>query len=116
MFLQEELEGKDSSEESESSSEEQESSDDEHTWTKEVKKQHRIISREHRQKELREAFENGKKDEETAGGQPKLYELRQGEEYKGMHSLNRKLNKYVYVGIKNEINSFQSYFRNVLQC
>lgn len=71
-------------------SEEEQSSDDEHTWTRDVKKQHRIIQREHRQRELRERKEA---EEEADKQQPKLFELRQGEEFKGLHSFKRKLNK-----------------------
>jgi ribosome biogenesis protein ENP2 len=84
--VEEELEGKNSSEES--SDEYEESSDDDHTWTKDVKKQYKIIQREHREKERLE-----EKEEEGAGKQPKLFELRQGEEYKGIHSLKKKINK-----------------------
>jgi ribosome biogenesis protein ENP2 len=84
--VEEELEGKNSSDES--SDEYEESSDDDHTWTKDVKKQYKIIQREHREKERLE-----EKEEEGAGKQPKLFELRQGEEYKGIHSLKKKINK-----------------------
>ncbi|KAJ8975119.1 hypothetical protein NQ317_003601 [Molorchus minor] len=72
---------------------EDESSDGEHTWTQEVKKQHRIIQREHRRKELQESLEELAKEREENQKQPKLFELRQGEEYKGIHNLKRKLNK-----------------------
>lgn len=79
------MEGRNSSEESDDL--EDNSSDDEHTWTKEVKKQHRIIQREHRDRELKERLEGIEEK------QPKLYELRQGEEFKGIHSLKNKINK-----------------------
>lgn len=98
MFIsscfQEELEGKNSSDESDEfgdDDDEEESSDDEHTWTQEVKKQHRIIQREHRQKELQERLEAEAKEE--ANRQPKLYEIREGVEFKGLNSLRRKPNK-----------------------
>lgn len=87
------MEGKNSSEESSDDDEEEmeESSDDDHTWTKDVKKQHRIIQREHRRKELEEEMKNK---------EPKLYELKQGEEFKGVQSFKRKLNKYVILTLK----------------
>ncbi|KAK5646790.1 hypothetical protein RI129_005254 [Pyrocoelia pectoralis] len=74
--VEEELEGKNSSEESSQS--EEESSDDEHTWTKETKQQ-----KQHRDKPNQE--QNLKL--------PKMFELRQGEVYKGVQMLNRKPNK-----------------------
>ncbi|RZC43106.1 nucleolar protein 10 [Asbolus verrucosus] len=84
--VEEELEGKNSSEESSDEFEDNdESSDDDQNWTKEMKKQHKIIQKEHRKKERLEEENNMK--------QPKLFELRQGEEYKGIHSLKRKMNK-----------------------
>ncbi|XP_066258416.1 nucleolar protein 10 [Euwallacea similis] len=91
--IHEELEGKNSSEESSeesSADEDEESSDDEHTWTKEVKKQHRIIQREHREKERAEALE---KEEAEGHQQPKMYELKVGEEFRGINGLKKKLNK-----------------------
>ena len=81
--VEEELEGKNSSEESsEESEQEEESSDDDQSWVKEVKKQHKAIKRENKQRE---------REEEQK--EPKLFELRQGEEYKGVQSLKRKVNK-----------------------
>ncbi|XP_063918369.1 nucleolar protein 10 [Zophobas morio] len=81
--VEEELEGKNSSEESSEESEhEEESSDDDQSWVKEVKKQHKAIKRENKQRE---------REEEQK--EPKLFELRQGEEYKGVQSLKRKVNK-----------------------
>nr|XP_023019501.1 nucleolar protein 10 [Leptinotarsa decemlineata] len=92
--VEEELEGKNSSDESEDDDSGQEdSSDDDHTWTKEVKQQHRIIKREQWQKELKEKHEADRKEEEERTRQPKLYELRQGEEFKGIHSLKKKMNR-----------------------
>lgn len=92
------MEGKNSSDESsEDDAESEESSDDEHTWTKEVKKQHRIIQREHRAKEREEEMEERAK-------QPKMYELRQGEEFKGVHNMKRKLNKCVLLLLSTDYN------------
>ncbi|KAJ8963823.1 hypothetical protein NQ314_005365, partial [Rhamnusium bicolor] len=91
--VEEELEGKNSSEESSDESETEESSDDEHNWTQEVKKQHRIIQREHRQREWRENLEAEMKKEMENKNQPKLFELRQGEEFKGIHNFKRTQNK-----------------------
>ncbi|CAG9825089.1 unnamed protein product [Phaedon cochleariae] len=88
--VEEEMEGKNSSDESEDETGAEESSDDEHTWTKDVKKQHRIIQREHKAKEWQEEKE---RREEESKNQLKLYEIRQGEEFKGIHSLKRKINK-----------------------
>lgn len=81
--VDEEPEGKNSSEES--SDDYEESSDDE-SLAKEMKLQHKIINREHRMKERLEEEEEGRK-------QPKMFELRQGEEYKGIHSLKKKINR-----------------------
>lgn len=87
----EELEGKNSSDESSEQESDEQSSDDEHTWTKEVKEQHRIIEREHRQKE--------RLIEENETKQPKMFELRQGEEFKGVHSLKRRVNRFEFIFI-----------------
>lgn len=84
--MQEELESKNSSEESSDQSSEEQSSDDEHTWTKEVKIQHKQIKREHREKERAERLEQELKE-------PKLYELKQGEEFKGLHGTKKKNNR-----------------------
>lgn len=84
--MDDELEGKNSSDESSDDMEdddegEEDSSDDDQAWTKEVKKQHKLIQREKRQKEREE------------GKQPKMFELRQGEEFKGVQHMKRKANK-----------------------
>lgn len=92
FIFQKELEGKNSSEESDESDDNDESSDDEHTWTQEVKKQHRIIQREHRQKELQERL-MAEGNEELNNKQPKLYELREGAEFRGINSLRKKMNR-----------------------
>ncbi|KAF5275587.1 hypothetical protein FQA39_LY06699 [Lamprigera yunnana] len=81
--VDDELEGKNSSEESE-----EESSDDEHTWTKEVKVQHRLLKREQHARQFQEDMDTDNKSK-----QPKMFELRQGEEYKGIQSLKKKQNK-----------------------
>ncbi|XP_013393123.1 nucleolar protein 10-like [Lingula anatina] len=69
--INDELEGRPSSEDS--------SSDDEHTWTKELKKQHKQLSEEARAKKKREREERELK--------PKFYEIKEGEEF---HSFKRK--------------------------
>lgn len=79
-----ELEGRNSSEESEDDEVEEESSDDEHTWTKEVKKQHRAIQREQRERERAE-----EREKEQAVTQPKMYELKDG-----VNSLTGKISRY----------------------
>lgn len=56
-----------------------------------MKKQHRIIEREHREKERAEWLAN--RTDDSASKTPKLFELRQGEEFKGIHNLKRKINK-----------------------
>lgn len=88
-------------EESEDEEEEEESSDDDHTWTKEMKTTHKQIQREHRIKERKER--EAQEEEEQAANlkQPKMFELRQGEEYKGIHSLKRKLNRFVISSLLN---------------
>lgn len=85
------MEGKNSSEESDLASEsDEDSSDDEHTWTKEVKKQHKIIQREHWEREKKEM---AAREEENKSKQPKMFELRRGEEFKGLHNLKRKIDR-----------------------
>ena len=74
---QEEPEGRPSSEDGEESS-----SDDEHTWTQEVKKQYRMISQEARIKR--------QEDDAAAELKPKLYALKAGEEFAGIHQLRKK--------------------------
>lgn len=88
-MFQEEPEGKNSSDES-SSEYEDESSDDDHTWTKEMKKQHKIIQREHRAREMEQNAETS---------QPKMFELRRGEEFKGLHGLKRKIDRYIAAAV-----------------
>ncbi|CAH0557029.1 unnamed protein product [Brassicogethes aeneus] len=90
--MDEELEGKNSSDESSDDSRDDESSDDEHTWTKDVKKQHKIIQREHWLKELKEKRE-AREEEEKQLKQPQMFELRQGEEFKGVNNMKKKSNR-----------------------
>lgn len=91
--VEEELEGKNSSDES-SSEEEEESSDDDHTWTKEVKKQHRIIQREHKAREFEEEKKRLEAEEaEENERQPKFFEIKDGEEFTGIKNIKRKANK-----------------------
>lgn len=52
-----------------------------------MKKQHRLIEREHREKERREIEET---DGDTTTKQPQMFELRRGEEFKGLRGLKRK--------------------------
>lgn len=60
-----------------------------------MKKQHRIIQREHRQRELQERLEAEGKEKSDGGQsqQPRLYELRDGAEYKGINSFKKRINK-----------------------
>ncbi|XP_044727447.1 nucleolar protein 10 [Chrysoperla carnea] len=92
--VEEELEGKNSSDESSSEEEEEESSDDDHTWTKEVKKQHRIIQREHKAREYEEEKKRLEAEEAEANErQPKFFEIKDGEEFTGIKNIKRKANK-----------------------
>ncbi|KAL1491428.1 hypothetical protein ABEB36_012028 [Hypothenemus hampei] len=75
-----ELEGRNSS------ADDDDSSDDEHTWTNEVKKQYKAIQREHKAKEL-----EMEKEEEVK--QPKMYELKAGQDFKGVRNFKTKMNK-----------------------
>lgn len=52
-----------------------------------MKKQHQIIEREHRERERKEM------EEDIKTKQPKMFELRRGEEFKGLNSLKRKINR-----------------------
>lgn len=88
----ENIEDKHSSDEFSDGSDREESSDDDTAWTKDMKKQHKIIQREHRIKE-RMAEIDAEKEAENGLKQPKLFELKPGEEFKGIKSLNSKLNK-----------------------
>lgn len=70
------------------------SSDDDNDWKKEVQKQHRLIRLERKEKEEEEREQNRQASEETSSGakQPKFFELRPGEEFKGIRQgLKRKL-------------------------
>ena len=73
----EELEGRNSSDEESSSDD-----DDEAEMKNELRKQYAIIRRERREKELEEKM-----------SEPKFYELKEGEDYKGIRHLKNKLNK-----------------------
>lgn len=90
--LQNEADYKNSSDELDDSNEDDiESSDDEHTWTQEIKKQHHIIQREHKLRDLQKKLQEDVSIKENK--QFKLYELREGEEFKGLNNNNRKVNK-----------------------
>ncbi|XP_057667516.1 nucleolar protein 10 [Diorhabda carinulata] len=91
--IEEEMEGKNSSEEDTEDEFEEESSDDEHTWSKELKKQHKMINEEHRQQELRKAEEDLRNLEEEIKKQPTLYEFKHGDEFKGLNSIKKKTNR-----------------------
>ncbi|KRT79133.1 hypothetical protein AMK59_6416, partial [Oryctes borbonicus] len=76
--------------ESEKSSDDEEEyisddSSDEESWKKEMKKQHKIIQREHRMRE--------RLVQQEEKNQPKFFELRHGEQFNGVHNLQNKLNK-----------------------
>lgn len=92
--IDDELDGKNSSDESSSDENDDESSDDDHTWTKDVKKQHRIIQREHKQREWdeRKAAEEAEEAAEMEK-QPKFFEIKNGEEFTGIKSMRKKSNK-----------------------
>ncbi|XP_067007575.2 nucleolar protein 10 isoform X2 [Anabrus simplex] len=89
--IDEEPEGKPSSEESSDSS-----SDDDREWTKEVKRQHRLLRNESRRKDEEDANKELEGDnnimEQTR--KPKFFELQEGEEFKGINSgsIKRKRN------------------------
>ncbi|KAJ9586209.1 hypothetical protein L9F63_020149, partial [Diploptera punctata] len=80
----------DDSGEDKSSSDSDSSSDDDREWTKELKQQHRLLRQETRDREEAEEAE-----EKEVMAQPKFYELKEGEEFKGVHrNVTRKWNKY----------------------
>lgn len=88
IFLQDELEGKPSSDEG---SDFESSSDDDREFAKEMQKQHRLIRRERREREEEEEEEervrlqsDSSKIRESIIKQPKFFELRSGEEFKGL--------------------------------
>lgn len=69
------------------------SSDDDGEWAKEVQRQHRLIRKEKRVKEEEEEEEltHSGKGAEGSRKQPKFFELRPGEEFKGVRQgLKRK--------------------------
>jgi hypothetical protein len=73
------------SENGESLSESDTSSDDDQEWTKEVRRQHRLL----RQEEM----ERRKTEEQKEVGLPRFFELKEGEEFKGLQGNARKLQK-----------------------
>lgn len=73
------------SESGESLSESDTSSDDDQQWTKEVKHQHRLL----RQEEM----ERRKAEEQKEVGLPRFFELKEGEEFKGLQGNARKIQK-----------------------
>jgi ribosome biogenesis protein ENP2 len=84
----EEVEG--GSESGESLSESDSSSDDDQQWTKEVKHQHRLL----RQEEM----ERRKAEEQKEVGLPRFFELKEGEEFKGLQRNTRKIQKNSSLG------------------
>lgn len=84
LYLQDEEEGKASSE---GESLEDSSSEDDGELAKEIRKTHKLVNRERRQKEWEERKQQ-EEEEEAEGGktqrQPKFYELRAGEEFGGV--------------------------------
>lgn len=73
------------SESGESLSESDSSSDDDQQWTKEVKHQHHLL----RQEEM----ERRKAEEQKEVGLPRFFELKEGEEFKGLHGNSRMIQK-----------------------
>lgn len=68
------------------------SSEDDRELSKEIRKTHKLVNRERRQKEWeeqRQREENGEEEESNERQQPKFYELKAGEEYAGI-STNKK--------------------------
>lgn len=66
------------------------SSEDDRELSKEIRKTHKLVNRERRQKEWEEQKQREENEEEDNGRQqPKFYELKAGEEYAGI-STNRK--------------------------
>lgn len=59
-----------------------------------MKKQHKIIQKEHRMRE--------KLAQQEDKNQPKFFELRQGEEFKGVNNLQKKLSRCVITYIYKE--------------
>ncbi|KAK9888756.1 hypothetical protein WA026_000981 [Henosepilachna vigintioctopunctata] len=89
-----ELEGKNSSDEEssdESDDQNDESSDDDMVWTKEVKKQHKLIKREHKMQERMEEQEMEMEYEDKTSKQRELIELRPGEEFSEADKRKKKL-------------------------
>lgn len=74
------------SENKESSSESESSSDDDQQWTKEVKHQHHLLRQEER--------ERMKEEEEKEVSVPRFFELKEGEEFKGLQrNMKKRPNK-----------------------
>lgn len=68
------------------------SSEDDRELSKEIRKTHKLVNRERRQKEWeeqRQREETGEEEESNERQQPKFYELKAGEEYAGI-SRNKK--------------------------
>lgn len=64
------------------SSEDESSSDDERAWSAEMKKQYRLLKNE---KKLQRKMEDA-----AATLTPKLYSLKDGEEFKGLHNVQKR--------------------------
>ncbi|XP_047108300.1 nucleolar protein 10 [Schistocerca piceifrons] len=77
--IDDEPEGRPSSDEQ---SDDESSSDDDREWTKELKRQHRLLRREARQ----EVVEEEEKSSNEATSKPKFFEIREGEEFKGINA------------------------------
>ncbi|XP_041358765.1 nucleolar protein 10-like isoform X2 [Gigantopelta aegis] len=81
------------------------SSDDEHVWTEEVKKQHRLVSREHKEKQWAER-------QEAAIMKTKFYEIKEGEEFKSLQD-KRKQKELKVDGKQNDLKNLKNIILNV---
>jgi ribosome biogenesis protein ENP2 len=70
------------SENEESPSDSDSSSDDDRQWTKEVKRQHHLLRQ--------EKMERRKAEENEEAGLPRFFELKEGEEFKGLQGITKK--------------------------
>jgi len=102
------------------------SSDDEKAWAKEVQHQHRLIRREKQlaEEQEREKLRAGQEEASASARQPKFFQLKSGESFKGLrHNGNKRLiNKYDFgtiyhfgnMSISAEIKSNSRCFRTSL--
>lgn len=111
VFEEEKRNDRNSSDDDLFSERDDDSSDDDQAWTKEVKKQYKLIQKEKKNKESSDEGEGEAKEQQIAEKGPKMFELRPGEEFKVRVKGSRSnVNKYVYLYLFFYWTEFLIYF------